>query len=61
VWVIKVTCDHCKDKQINIVDNTGANQINYHDTNYCTDAGCTVPTIFCTCECHVFGADRGAQ
>ena len=61
--VMKMTCEHCKDKEINIVDNTGANIINYHSINYCADAGCAVPTIFCTCECHGINVDNacGAQ
>ena len=57
-----MTCEHCKDKTFDIIDNTGGNQINLHDMNYCTDVGCALPTIFCMCECHQgIRADMGVQ
>jgi len=60
-----MTCEHCNDDIVTLVANAGANPIPNHtiqlNFTQCNDAGCIIPTIFCTCECHGIPADRGAQ
>ena len=60
-----MTCEHCENDIVTLVADAGANPIDNHtiqlNFTYCNDAGCVVPTIFCTCECHGIRADGGAQ
>lgn len=55
-----MTCKHCKDKQISLIDNAGANGVDLDmDVTYCDNEACA-PAQFCVCECHNINADRGA-